>query len=145
MVPGFQHTGTWYDFFGGNTINVSDLAAPMNFQPGEYHVYFDQPIFAPDTALNVEEAIELFGFNFMVYPNPASDRVTIGLKTATSGKVSVDLLDLSGRIIEHIDYRSLTPGIQTIEWNSSHIAPGTYLVRVLGDAMSASHPLIISE
>jgi hypothetical protein len=101
MVPGFQHTGTWYDFFGGNTINVSDLAAPMNFQPGEYHVYFDQPIFAPDTALNVEEAIELFGFNFMVYPNPASDRVTIGLKTATSGKVSVDLLDLSGRIIDH--------------------------------------------
>ena len=145
MVPGFQHTGAWYDFFGGNTIDVTDVSASMNFQPGEYHVYFDQPIFAPDTALNVAEAIELFGFNFMVYPNPANDRVSIGFRNSTSQKITIDLLDFSGRVVEHIDSSNLAAGIQTVEWTCSHIAAGTYLLRVQGEEMNATHPLIISE
>jgi hypothetical protein len=145
MVPGFQHTGEWYDFFGGNTIEVTDANAAMNFQPGEYHVYFDQPIFAPDTTLNVAEAIELFGFNFMVYPNPASDRVSIGFKNSASQLIHIDLLDLSGRVIERIESSNLAAGIQTIDWSCSHIAAGTYLVRVQGEQTNVTHPLIISE
>ena len=145
MVPGFQHTGEWYDFFGGNTINVTDASASMNFQPGEYHVYFDQPLFAPDTTLNVAEALDLFGFDFMVYPNPASDRVSIGFRNNTSQRISIDLLDLTGRVVEHIDSRNLSTGIQTIDWNSSNTTTGTYLVRVQGEYMNATHPLIISK
>jgi hypothetical protein len=145
MVPGFQHTGAWYDFFGGNTIEVTDANAAMNFQPGEYHVYFDQPIFAPDTTLNVAEAIELFGFNFMVYPNPASDRVSIGFKNSASQLIHIDLLDLSGRVIERIESSNLAAGIQTIDWSCSHIAAGTYLVRVQGEQTNVTHPLVISE
>jgi hypothetical protein len=145
MVPGFQHTGEWYDFFGGNTINVTDVSASMNFQPGEYHVYFDQPLFAPDTTLNVAEALDLFGFDFMVYPNPASDRVSIGFRNNASQKISIDLLDLTGRVVEHIDSRNLSTGIQTIDWNSSNTTSGTYLVRVQGEYMNATHPLIISN
>jgi hypothetical protein len=145
MVPGFQHTGEWYDFFGGNTINVTDQAASMNFQPGEYHVYFDQPLFAPDTTLNVAEAIDLFGFNFMVYPNPASDRVSIGFRNEIAQKVSIDVLDVSGRIVEQIETRNLPAGIQTIEWNSSSMPEGTYFVRVHGEHLNSTHPLIISR
>ncbi|MFM7725535.1 MAG: T9SS type A sorting domain-containing protein, partial [Flavobacteriales bacterium] len=145
MVPGFQHTGEWYDFFGGNTVNVSDVNASMNFQPGEYHVYFDQPLFAPDTALNVAEAIELFGFNFMVYPNPASDRVTIGFRNTAAQRISIDLLDISGRVVEQIDNSNMGSGIQTIEWDSSHLTQGTYFVRIHSDQMNETHPLIISQ
>jgi hypothetical protein len=145
MVPGFQHTGPWYDFFGGNTIDVTDLTAAMNFQPGEYHVYFDQPLFAPDTALNVAEAIEVFGFNFMVYPNPASDRVSIGFRNNGSQKVSIDLLDISGRLVETIDSRNYSTGVQSIEWSCSHVPQGTYFVRIQGEHLNESHPLIISH
>lgn len=145
MIPGFQHTGTWYDFFAGTTIEANDLAAAMNFQPGEYHVYFDQPIFAPDTALNVSEAMEMFGFDFMVYPNPASDLVSIGFHNASPQRITIDLLDLSGRVVEHIDTRNMATGIQTIDWSSSHIGAGTYLVRVQGEQHNTTHPLIISK
>ena len=145
MVPGFQHTGTWYDFFAGTSIEANDLAASMNFQPGEYHVYFDQPIFAPDTALNVSEAMEMFGFEFMVYPNPASDRVSIGFHNDAPQRITIDLLDLSGRVVEQIETRNMAAGIQTIDWNSSHIGAGTYLVRVQGEHYNTTHPLIISK
>ena len=145
MVPGFQHTGTWYDFFAGTSIEANDLAASMNFQPGEYHVYFDQPIFAPDTALNVSDAMEMFGFEFMVYPNPASDRVSIGFHNDAPQRITIDLLDLSGRVVEQIETRNMAAGIQTIDWNSSHIGAGTYLVRVQGEHYNTTHPLIISK
>jgi hypothetical protein len=145
MVPGFQHTGEWYDFFGGNTIQVSDASASLNFQPGEYHVYFDQPIFAPDTALNVAEAIELFGFNFMVYPNPASEQVTIGFRSPAAQQVRIDLLDVSGRLVEQIASTQAGTGTQTYAWPCKHLQSGTYLVRVQGEYQSATHPLIISK
>jgi hypothetical protein len=143
MVPGFQHTGDWYDFFGGNTINVSDVNASMSFQPGEYHVYFDQPIFAPENTVDVAEAMNLFGYQFMVYPNPADEQVTIGFNNTESQKVTIELLDLTGRLMEEIDSRNMPAGVQTFQWNSSRVEAGTYLVRIRSELFSDTHPLII--
>ena len=47
MVPGFTHTGTWYDYLTGEAIMVEDLAASMPFAPGELHVYTDVPLEQP--------------------------------------------------------------------------------------------------
>ncbi|MFM1932793.1 MAG: hypothetical protein RL226_2096, partial [Bacteroidota bacterium] len=49
MVPGFSHTGIWYDYFSGVQVNVNDLNASFYFAPGEYHLYVDQPLPTPDT------------------------------------------------------------------------------------------------
>ncbi len=48
MIPGFTHSGTWYDYFTGESINVTNTAATFNFAPGEYHVYTDQALPLPD-------------------------------------------------------------------------------------------------
>jgi 1,4-alpha-glucan branching enzyme len=145
MVPGFQHTGDWYDFFSGNTMNVSDVNASMSFQPGEYHVYFDQPIFAPDNTVDVAEAMDLFGYQFMVYPNPAGEQVTIGFNNTGAQKVIVELLDLSGRLVEQIDSRNMPAGVQTFDWNASHVEAGTYFVRIRSELFNDTHPLIIRK
>ncbi|MFT4683113.1 MAG: 1,4-alpha-glucan branching enzyme [Flavobacteriales bacterium] len=52
MTPGFSHTGTWYDFFTGNSIDVTDLNASIYLNAGEYHLYTDQPLAVPDTDPN---------------------------------------------------------------------------------------------
>ena len=39
IVPGFTQTGLWYDYFSGQSINVSDLSAPISMKPGEWHIY----------------------------------------------------------------------------------------------------------
>ena len=41
MVPGFTHTGTWYDYLTGEALEVNDLSSAMSFDPGEIHVYTD--------------------------------------------------------------------------------------------------------
>lgn len=47
MIPGFTHTGMWYDYLTGDSLNVTDLNASMPFAPGELHVYTDTPLALP--------------------------------------------------------------------------------------------------
>jgi hypothetical protein len=48
MIPGFTHSGTWYDYFTGEAINVTNTAASFSYAAGEYHLYTDQPLPLPD-------------------------------------------------------------------------------------------------
>jgi 1,4-alpha-glucan branching enzyme len=56
MAPGFQHSGTWYDYFAGDSISVSDPTGhTINFPPGSYKVY-----------TNVRKPKPFHGFTFTV-------------------------------------------------------------------------------
>jgi len=48
MKPGFQHTGTWYNYFTGNTIQVNDAAGySMTMKPGAFYVFTDKKLTRP--------------------------------------------------------------------------------------------------
>ncbi|MFW5708055.1 MAG: alpha-amylase family glycosyl hydrolase, partial [Bacteroidota bacterium] len=54
MAPGFQHGGTWYNYFTGETIEVSD---PGNhsfyFSPGDFKVFTNTPLPRPFFHFNI--------------------------------------------------------------------------------------------
>lgn len=39
IIPYFQQTGTWYEYFTGEIRNVTSTTDPINLQPGEYRLY----------------------------------------------------------------------------------------------------------
>ncbi|HNY03209.1 MAG TPA: T9SS type A sorting domain-containing protein, partial [Bacteroidales bacterium] len=40
MAPGFPHAGTWYDYFTGQTVNVTDPSGQVfSFGPGDFRVF----------------------------------------------------------------------------------------------------------
>ncbi len=42
MTPGFQHSGTWYNFFTGESFDVSDPGGhSVSYNSGDYYVYTD--------------------------------------------------------------------------------------------------------
>jgi len=51
MVPGFQHTGVWYDFFTGKTLEVTSTTGSTSLAPGQFHIYVDQPVAFPQPGL----------------------------------------------------------------------------------------------
>ncbi len=73
MIPGFQHTGTWYDYFTGDAIEVTDVSAFMSFAPGEYHVYVDQPVNFPSAIAEPN----LVRSNAVAFPNPTAGSFAI--------------------------------------------------------------------
>ena len=48
MAPNFQHTGTWYNYFTGESIDVSDANGhTLYYTPGDYYVFTDVQLDRP--------------------------------------------------------------------------------------------------
>lgn len=121
MVPGFSHTGTWYDYFTGEAIEVTDIFAAQTFAPGEYHVYLDEPVECPVQLVDVRE-VERHAEALMVWPVPAADHLQFRLDLPAAGPYTLRVLDATGRERFHAGrtaYRSggITDRISVADWS----------------------------
>jgi len=81
---------------------------------------------------------ELTDGTFAIYPNPASDVVTIATKNVDAGMIQI--MDMSGRIIVELPTES---GSNSHSVDVSSIAAGSYMVKVSNNAASTVQSLII--
>lgn len=67
-----------------------------------------------------------------VYPNPVSSNARISFNMPSSSKnANIELIDMTGRVVENIYRGSLDQGEQTISWDlKSKYNAGTYLVKL---------------
>ncbi len=47
MTPSFQHTGTWYNYFTGETFQVNDVNQTIYYNPGDFYVFTDVQLERP--------------------------------------------------------------------------------------------------
>jgi 1,4-alpha-glucan branching enzyme len=143
MVPGFQHTGTWYDYFTGNAFQVNDLNATFFFEPGEYHIYTDYQLAAPDLNTSLEEVMSFAKSSFMIWPNPSNNRVNLAYSMVQAASVQIVLRDLTGRVVSSFNTQGVS-GINQSEWNLSaeNIAAGSYIISVETEGRRESAPFI---
>lgn len=91
---------------------------------------FSNKIFTPASVSNVANGIG----NVKVYPNPFQNNVQIEVADAEAGKVSVEIVDISGRIVRHIN-TTHTGGKLTLQWDGADdkqvpMPAGQYLVNI---------------
>ncbi len=130
FIPGFQHTGTWYDYFTGESFQVNDLNASFTYAPGEYHVYIDYQLPAPDITVGVEEVLNFAKESMMVYPNPSNGLLNISYKLSSAGRVQIEVIDMQGRVAFRNDLGVQNSGVQTARIENRFDA-GQYIVRVI--------------
>lgn len=143
MTPGFQHTGTWYDYFTGNSFQVNDLGATFFFEPGEYHVYTDYQLAIPDLNTALSEVMSFAKSTFMIWPNPSSRNVNLAYSISQAAKVQIVLRDLTGRVVSSFNTQGVS-GINQSEWNlaEENIAAGSYIISVETEGRRESAPFI---
>ncbi len=143
MTPGFQHTGTWYDYFTGNSFQVNDLGATFFFEPGEYHVYTDYQLAIPDLNTALSEVMSFAKSTFMVWPNPSSNNVNLAYSISQAAKVQIVLRDITGRVVSYFNTQGVS-GINQSEWNlaEENIAAGSYIISVETEGRRESAPFI---
>ena len=131
LTPGFQHTGTWYDFFSGESMEVTDLNASTDLNPGEYHLWTDVALATPDNILGIHEAQqEAF---FSVAPNPGT-LPTVSFHSPAEEGMELTALDITGRVA----YRTQIP-VGTTQWTLPTALPsGPYLLRCSSSRGSSS-------
>ena len=131
VTPNFQHTGTWYEYYTGQTLDVTNVTAPLSLAAGEYRLYTDQFVPLPP-GLNPTPVREIAGVlsGLEVYPNPANDIFAIDFFLDESADIQIEISDLTGKIVSRTAAGKLPSGAQHIELEAGDWQPGFYLVSV---------------
>jgi hypothetical protein len=81
-----------------------------------------------------------------VYPNPANAEITVELALQEAARVSVSLLDLSGRAVgSRIADHFMAPGPGTLQLPLQGITPGTYLLKTRIDGSLHTELIVVSQ
>ena len=94
------------------------------------------------TVANEEAADGASGLG-LPFPNPAPSRVTVPLALARSGDVLVTVVDALGRIVATLHDGPLASGVHAMQWDAGAVAAGVYVVRLSGDAGTASRRVLV--
>jgi hypothetical protein len=141
MVPGFQHTGTWYDYFSGTSFEVTDLNNGFYFEPGEYHIYTDYQLPLPDLNTSMEEIMSIAQSEFMIWPNPTSNELNLAFEMNHAGQVQIQIVDCVGRTIQNNSSPALS-GMNTkhLSLSDLNLQPGVYFVSVISNGKKQTAP-----
>jgi len=146
--PNFQNTGTWYEFFSGQSIQVNSTTDPISLERGEYRIYSNQPWMSPADYLQMLNTVSCINppntdacgnvlsvpefseksKQIEIWPNPGNGEFTLQLPYFVDGMANLSLTDLTGRS------RQMTSvshgGIIRYDLKNEGIGAGIYALRV---------------
>jgi 1,4-alpha-glucan branching enzyme len=148
LNPTFQHTGKWYNYFAGDSIDVVNVSDVISLEPGEYRIYTDVKLSKPEIGLGTGEKIESGNLNTLVYPNPSSGEFFFSFELRENSNVEVNIIDLNGCLIDNVFSGQLDKGTQTFKWNGADqsgriLNRGMYFVEFVADRNRETAKLII--
>lgn len=80
----------------------------------------------------------------IVFPNPVGEFAKISFLLDRNSAVKIDLLNVTGKIIQQLENNNLTAGKQVINWNSytKKVPNGIYFVRIITDESTSLTKII---
>ena len=131
--PAFQHTGTWYDFFSGKEITVTDINATLYLNPGVFHIYTDKKLHEPESDIITSLEVENLLSGVSVYPNPTTGRLNINLPDHMDTRsCEWVVIDIFGK--ELMRGSSSIPNSLTLE--TGNLPIGLYSVEIMAGSTS---------
>ena len=134
MVPGFTHTGTWYEYFTGQPFEVTDIAqANVSLKPANISYTpmssWKRLRSIPALPEGVEE-----GRFMKVFPNPSED-FSIRVDLDNPARLTLEVYDLAGRKVDEIFNGRLQSGTHQFSWSGrkAGLSPGIYLLKAVTD------------
>ncbi len=137
--PGFQHTGTWYDYLTGESIEVTDINDPVALAPGGYRIYTDVALETPNlpTSVHSNSAISN-NVNAYIYPNPATN--SLHVVSSTTGFIQFEVYNLSGQLAHRYNYHSESDMTYKFDLN---LEPGLYIYKIHTQESSCQGKLVV--
>jgi glycosidase len=135
--PSFQKTGTWYDYFSGDSISVVNTSDAISLLPGEFHIFTTKKLAKP-LFTSVEEpgcGEGQFASRVKIFPNPSPGTIHIAVELREPSPVRITILDMTGKVIYTAGSEFNTTGICRFTWNGTSgsgtkTSPGIYFCRI---------------
>ena len=126
VYPNFQHTGTWYDYFTGDSVVVSNATAPITFAPGEWHIYSDVKL-EKAAFMELEELREPLK-PFVLYPNPSGGELDFLVDFAEGVEVRWELTDLNGKTLQKAHF--VSERLEAKKLDFTKLPAGVYMLNI---------------
>ena len=81
--------------------------------------------------------------NVSLYPNPTSDVTNVSFDLTENTNVTINLFDISGRVVKTIPTQFLTSGNNNITIQTSDVNAGVYFANISTDKFSKTYRLVI--
>jgi hypothetical protein len=131
IAANFPATGVWYEYYTGQTLNVTATTQAIPLQPGEYRLYTDKFVALPPGVLLTATAEVSGNFtSFDAYPNPFDERILVQFDLSDRAKVQLEVFDLTGRLVYTTDLGDRTGGEQAEEIETANWQPGCYFLQL---------------
>ena len=131
--------------FVGN-VSVTDTANPITISvtptnhPEKQKVIVVNGFTSP---LSNEAELTLDRFELMpAFPNPFNPNTTIQYNVKNSESISLEVIDVSGRVIEILLDDIIEPGNHEITWNARNHPSGIYLVKLTSGQKSKTQKIL---
>jgi len=128
--PAFHNTGTWYNFWTGDSIVVTNVNETINLQAGEYRLYTSRKLTKPDF-VGIDD-IEISKSNYILYPVPVQETLTI---TNTENVKQIRVYNSIGSLV----YSESINNSSNIRIDTRKLNTGYYFVSMItnkGDLVS---------
>lgn len=112
---------------GAITFYTAGIACNGNGSTSGDYVYKTSQVVNPAPVGIVEETTT--PFTFSLYPNPASENITLNYSLEESAKVSYTIYDLTGKQVQ-TESATRFPGSQQQNIDVNNLSSGTYLVSI---------------
>jgi glycosidase len=149
ISPAFGHTGYWYDYFSGDSVNVTETNASIALGLGEYHLYTDFRLARPDIGTGIlNPSVHADANEILVYPNPTSGKFSVDFALEKPGRTRINLNDISGKHITTLFDKNLSPGIKELNFDlaasrNRGIIPGIYFLQISSSDFKSNVKLVI--
>ena len=80
----------------------------------------------------LDDVVEINDTEVKIYPNPFDDLIYVDLSSNLSRQIIIDMLDMNGRIVEHVFTGVITANVEhRFELNTKpDLIPGSYILRI---------------
>lgn len=122
-------------FLGPNT------SFKFEFTSGDgNNIYLDDINITSSSSIN-----ELNNSDFGIYiiPNPAVENASILINSQIEGKVNVEIVDILGKTIHHIENHAINEGDNSIHLNTSNYSKGLYFISVSSDKTRVTQKMLV--
>ena len=94
----FGTTGMFYEFFTGDSLNVTNANMNLSMQPGQVLLYTSTKYARPRNLLGTEPELSPAASAFSVFPNPSSGGAAFRFNSP-GGKAEISLYNLTGQCV----------------------------------------------
>jgi len=148
MQPQFQSTGMWYDYFLGDSLNVTDVNMSVDLVPGEFRIYTTKKLETPEKGITTDvssnKSTMITDYKLLQnYPNPFNPSTTIDFAIPQSSKVELAIYNVIGEKVASLINREMSAGYHSTTFDASHLVSGVYFYRIVANDFIETKKLLL--